>query len=98
MPTSLLKESWEAGKVSRLTLIFGGLVSAAWAIIAAAATFRFIVDTYHEPALASPFKLTLLVVSAIVMLFLVIPLPATWLMYALLRLDERRRRASGPKP
>jgi len=95
MPTSLLKESWEAGKISRLTLIFGVIVSALWAIIATAATLRFIVDTIHEPALASVYKVVILTVSAVIMLFLVIPLPATWLMYALLRLDERRRRASG---
>jgi hypothetical protein len=32
----------------------------------------------------------LLVLLAVVVLVLVIPLPAQWLMYALLRLEERR--------
>lgn len=97
MPIGVLKEAWGAGKVSRLTMILGLIVSAAWAVMVTLGTVRFIVATLQEPAQLSAFKVALLVVLAIVMLFLVIPLPASWMVYALLRLEERRRRASGPK-
>ncbi len=97
MPGSLLKEAWEAGKVSRIILGLGLIFSAAWAVIVAVGTLKVIVNTLQEPTLAPAYKIPLLIVLAVVVLFLVIPLPAQWLMYGLLRLDERRRRAAGPK-
>jgi hypothetical protein len=83
----LLKEAWKAGGASRLTVLLGF----AWASWIAVVALRFVVDTIREPALAVAYKVPLLVVFAVVVLFLVIPLPAQWLMYALLRLDQRRR-------
>lgn len=97
MPSSLLKEAWEAGKVSRMILGLGLIFSAAWAVIVAVGTLRIIVNTLQEPTLAAAYKIPLLIVLAVVVLFLVIPLPAQWLMYGLLRLDERRRSASRRK-
>ncbi len=97
MSRSLLKDAWQAGKVSRIILGVGLIISAAWAVIVAAATLRVIVNTVQEPTLATAYKVPLLIVLALVVLILVIPLPAQWLMYGLLRLDERRGRSSGPK-
>ncbi len=97
MPVGLLKEAWKAGGASRLTVLLGLSLSFAWASWIAVVALRFVVDTIREPALAAAYKVPLLVVFAVVVLFLVIPLPAQWLMYALLRLDQRRRRASGSK-
>lgn len=79
-----------AGAGTRLTLVLGILVSAAWAVLAGAWTIRFIADTLRQPALAQGYKVALLVLLVVVVLLLVIPLPAQWLMYALLRLEERR--------
>jgi hypothetical protein len=90
LPASLLTRAWTAGAGPRLTLVLGILVSAAWAIFAGVWTVRFIADTLRQPALASEYKVALLVLLAVVVLVLVIPLPAQWLMYALLRLEERR--------
>ena len=97
MPVGLLKEAWKAGRVSRLTVFLGLSISAAWASIVALLAVRIIVDAIREPALAPVYKVPLLLVFAVVVLFLVIPLPAQWLMYALLRLDQRRRRAPESK-
>ncbi len=90
---SLLKQAWERGGVSRLTMVFGLFVSAGWAILVAARTVRFIVDTVERPGLALAYKMPVLVVVVFVVLLLVIHLPTQWLMYVLHRLDERRRRS-----
>ncbi len=95
--TSLLKEAWRAGGVSRLTLVLGLTASAVWAVVVALATLRFIVVTIREPALPTAYKVPLLFVLTVAILFLVMFLPTQWLMYALLRLNERRREASGSK-
>jgi hypothetical protein len=94
MSSSLLKRTWEAGALPRLTLMLGLIVSAGWAIIAGLWTIRFIAEFLQNPALGTAFKIALLVVLPFVALFLVMPLPTQWLMYLLLRLDERRRGAS----
>ncbi len=75
----------------------GLIISAACAVTVAVVTLRVIVNAIQEPTLAPAYKVPLLIVLALVVLILVIPLPAQWLMYGLLRLDERRRRASGPE-
>ncbi len=98
MSTSLLKRAWSAGKVSRVTLVLGLIVSAAWAIVVALVTLGFILETIREPELASAQKVVLLSLLAIVVLFLVVFMPTQWLMYVLLRLEERKRRASESKP
>ncbi len=97
MPSSLLKEAWQAGRVSRLIVTLGLIVSAIWGVAIGVGTLRFIVNTLQEPALAPAYKIPLLIVLSLVVLVLVIPLPAQWLMYGLLRLDERRRRTSEPQ-
>ncbi len=93
----MLKRTWEAGALPRLTLLFGLLVSAAWAVVAGAWTIKLIAEVLQSPALGTVFKVALPVVLSFVALFLLIPLPAQWLMYLLLRLDERRQGASDPR-
>jgi hypothetical protein len=97
VPVGLLRDAWKAGRTSRLTVFLGLSISVAWASFVAVVAVRFVLDTIREPALAAVYTVPLLVVFAVIVLFLVIPLPAQWLMYALLRLDQRRRRASGSK-
>ncbi|NIU52410.1 MAG: hypothetical protein GWN68_04895 [Gemmatimonadetes bacterium] len=97
MSTSLLKKAWRAGRVSRLTLVLGLIASAVWAAAVALVTVKFIVDTIREPALPTAHKVVLLLVLVVAILFLVMFLPTQWLMYILLRLDERRRKDSDPK-
>jgi hypothetical protein len=94
----LLREAWGAGKVSRLTLVLGLIVSAAWAVVVTLVTVRFIVDTIREPALVWAYKVVLLPLLSVVVLFLVVFMPTQWLMYALLRLLERKRKTSGSQP
>jgi hypothetical protein len=97
VPVGFLKDAWKAGRVSRLTMVFGLLVSAAWAVLVAVVALRVMVEAFRWPALPTAFKAALSVLLALVAIFLVIPLPAQWMLYALIRLDERRRRASGSR-
>jgi hypothetical protein len=98
VPVGFLKDAWSAGRVSRLTMLFGLIVSAVWAVLVAVAALRVMDEALHSPALPSAFKVVLSLLITLVALFLVIPLPAQWMMYALLRLEERRRNATGSKP
>ena len=98
MPVDFLRDAWKGGKVSRTTLLFGLTVSAAWAVMVAVVAVRFMVEGVRSPALPFVFKVVLSILVTLVVLFLVIPLPAQWMMYALLRLEERRRTILGPKP
>jgi hypothetical protein len=94
----MVKEAWTAGKLARLTLFIGLVVSVLWAYLVALGTLRFAADTIRNPAIAPAFKVILLVVVFVVVIFLVIFLPGQWLMYALHRLAERRRRPPSPLP
>jgi len=98
VPVGLLKEAWGAGRASRLTVLAGLGVSIIWGCFVAAVAVGFIVSTVRDGGLPSAYKVPLLTVFAVVVLVLVIPLPAQWLMYLLLRLDQRRRRAGAPRP
>jgi hypothetical protein len=93
----LLKEAWGAGKVSRLTLVLGLIVSVAWASAVAAGTVWFIAHTIRQPALPLAYKVILPSVVTVAVVFLLMFLPTQWLAYALLRLAERRRNEARPK-
>lgn len=58
----MVKEAWRAGKVARLTLFIGLIVSAVWAYFVAVGTLGFALDTIRDPAIAPAFKVILLIV------------------------------------
>lgn len=97
MPVGYLRDAWKAGNVSRLTIVLGLSVSAAWATFVIVVALRLMLAAIEWPELPPAFKVLLSVLTVLVVVFLVIPLPAQWMMYTLQRLDERRRKAGRPK-
>lgn len=87
----MLRDAWRAGTGPRLIVLLGLAVTAVWAVVVTAGTFRFIVSTVTNPALAWPFKAGMAVVVPVVMVFLVVSLPMNWMTFFLVWLDERNR-------
>jgi hypothetical protein len=97
MPVGYLKDAWKTGNVSRVTIVLGLIVSTAWATFVIVVALRLMIGAIQWPALPPAFKVLFSVLTVLVVVFLVIPLPAQWMMYTLQRLDERRRKAGWPK-
>jgi hypothetical protein len=96
-PVSLLWDAWRGGAVSRLTLVFGLIVSAALTALVVLGTVRFVVHTIHQPALPLPLKAVAVVFVPFFVLILLVSVPVAWLMHVLAWLNRRRRRAQQSK-
>ena len=93
-PGSLLKDAWQGGAVSRLTMIVGLVVSAALTGLIVAGTVRFVVHTVHAPALPWLAKAAAVAVVPLFVLILLVSVPVAWLMHVLTWLSRRRRKDS----
>jgi heme/copper-type cytochrome/quinol oxidase subunit 2 len=91
VPASLLWDAWRAGAASRLTLVFGLIVSAALTALVVLGTVRFVVHTVHEPALPWALKAVAVVFVPFFVLILLVSVPVAWLMHILAWLSRRRR-------
>jgi hypothetical protein len=96
-PVSLLWDAWRAGGRSRLTLVFGLIVSAALTALVVLGTVRFVVHTVHQPALPWALKAVAVVFVPFFVLILLVSVPVAWLMHVLAWLSRRRRMAQQSK-